>query len=330
MRMRNVLLVLSFAATLRADTLLVANRGGTTITLIDPASMTRLGTIAVGADPHEIAVSADGRRAYVSNYGNSFGNTISVIDLVTRTKIRDLSIAPLTGPHGIVERNGKLWFTAERSQSVGRYDPATDRIDWIGRTNQSQTHMLAVNASGTTVYTANISAATMSIIDVGAGAESVARTNIVTVPRGEGIALSPDQNELWIGSADTAGNGGIAVISLQSETVVHRIPSVFAYRLAFTGDGRHVLVPRGNGIVVYDAATRAELRTIPVGGTPLSVLAAHDGDVAYVATINPSRVIKLDLGSDGILGSVDVAPVPDGLALAREPLPPRKRRASRS
>jgi YVTN family beta-propeller protein len=330
MRMRHLMLVLLFAATLRADTLLVANRGGSTITLIDPASMTLLTTIDVGSDPHEIAVTADGKRAYVSNYGNSFGNTLSVIDLQTRTKIRDISIAPLIGPHGIVERNGKIWFTAERSQSVARYDPATDRVDWVGRTNQSQTHMLAVNVFGTEVYTANIAPATASIIDVGEGAESVARKTISTVPLSEGIALSPDQNELWIGSVNTTGNGGIAIISLQTDTVVHTIPGVFAYRLTFTTDGRHVLVPRGNTVVVYDAATRAQLRAIPVGGTPLSVLAAHDNAIAYVAMVNPTRVIKLDLRTDQILGGVAVAPVPDGLALAREPLPYHKRRASRS
>lgn len=160
--------------------------------------------MGVGFDPHEIAVTADGSRAYVSNYGNAQGTTLSVTD-----------IAALRGPHGIVERNGKIWFTAEASQSVGRYDPVADRVDWVGRTNQTQTHMLAVNRAGDTVYTANISAHSASVIPV-TGAESVARRTIPTVVNSEGIALSPDERELWIGSVST---GGIAIIDLATETV---------------------------------------------------------------------------------------------------------------
>jgi DNA-binding beta-propeller fold protein YncE len=313
---------------LQADTLLVANRGGSTITLIDPATMTLLGTVAVGFDPHEIAVTADGTRAYVSNYGNAQGTTLSLIDIASRTKVKDISIAPLQGPHGIVERNGKIWFTAEGSQSVGRYDPVADRVDWVGRTNQAQTHMLAVNRAGDTVYTANISAHSASVIPV-TGTESEARNTIPAVTRSEGIALSPDERELWIGSAST---GGIAIIDVSTETVSAFIaPGAFAYRLTFTGDGRFVLVPRQQTVVVYDVATRTQVRAIPAGGTVLSVIVAPGDRIAYVATVNPSRVLKLDLETQQILGAIAVAPTPDGLALAA-PSPPgpyKKRRAVR-
>jgi YVTN family beta-propeller protein len=120
--LRCFLMLAAVSVPLHADTLLVANRGGSTITLIDPATMTLLGTVAVGFDPHEIAVTRDGSRAYVSNYGNGQGTTLSVIDIAARTKVKDVSIAPLRGPHGIVERNGKIWFTAE------------DRNRWGGTT----------------------------------------------------------------------------------------------------------------------------------------------------------------------------------------------------
>lgn len=324
--MRRLLPLFALACSLHADTLLVANRGGSRITLIDPSTMTLLKTIDVGTDPHEIAVSTDGTRAYVSNYANSNGTTLSVIDVTARTKIKDVSIAPLTGPHGIVYRNGKVWFTAERSSAVGRYDPEADRVDWVGRVNPASAHMLAVNAWGTTAYTANITHGTASIIDV-QGAETPARKTLNAVGEIEGIALSPDETEVWVGSRAT---GGIAVISLQSETVVHRIPGVFAYRLTFTHDGRHVLVPRGTMIVVYDRATREELRQIPVGGTAFSVIVAPGNRIAYVAMNNPSRVIKLELATGAILGETAVAPVPDGLALAVEPPPYIKRRTARS
>jgi YVTN family beta-propeller protein len=252
--LRCFLLLAAVSLPLHADTLLVANRGGSTVTLIDPATMTSLGTVSVGFDPHEIAVTRDGSRAYVSNYGNGQGTTLSVIDITARTKVKDVSIVPLKGPHGIVERNGKIWFTAEGSQSVGRYDPVADRVDWVGHTNQPQTHMLAVNRAGDTVYTANISAHSASVVPV-TGAESAARSTIPTVMRSEGIALSPDERELWIGSAST---GGIAIIDVATETVDAFIaPGAFAYRLTFTSDGRSVLVPRQQTVVVCTTPPRA-------------------------------------------------------------------------
>lgn len=188
--------------------------------------------------------------------------------------------------------------------------------------------MLAVTKDGSRVYTANITANTASIIDAGSAATATARKTIPVVSFSEGIALSPDEKEVWIGSAQ---NGGIAIIDTQSESVVATIsPGTFAYRLVFTPDGRNVIVPRPGLLAVYDAVTRVQLRTIPVSGSPFSVVIADDNRTAYVAMGGPNRVIKLDLLSGAILGSLNVAPVPDGLALAGDPPPdpPAKRRRS--
>ncbi len=165
------------------------------MTLVDAETMQRLGEIEAGPQPHEVGVSYDNKFAYVSNYVNATGQTLTVVDLVARTTLKTINIAPLAAPHGIVQRDGKIWFTAEKSSAVARYDPLTDSIDWIGRTNQVGTHMLAVRSDSKVVYTANVGSGTASIIDV-SGSESIARKTIPTVVHGEGIALSPDGREL--------------------------------------------------------------------------------------------------------------------------------------
>lgn len=324
--MRIVLALFMFlsALTAGADTLLVANRGGSTITLIDPASMQSLGTVTVGADPHEIAVSPDGARAYVSNYGGQQGTTISIVDVASRLKIKDVSISPLRGPHGILFNNGKVWFTSEATQQVGRYDPVTDRVDWSGSTTQGGSHMLAVKSDGSAAYTANIGSGSASIVNVATGSTKVVQATAQV----EGIALSPNDRELWLGSR---AGGGIAIIDLTTETRVATISlGLPAYRLVFSPDGRYVLAPRGPQVVIYDAASREQVRAIDVGGLPLSVLFSRDATLIYVAAANPHRVYKIDFSSGKTLGSVDVAPVPDGLALAMEPVAPgKKRRAAK-
>jgi YVTN family beta-propeller protein len=324
--MRYALPLLLFAAAAHADILAVANRGGSTITLINPETMQSLGTVTVGIDPHEIAIAPDGRHAYVSNYGGQHGTTISVVDLQTRTKVKDIPLAPLGGAHGILAVNGKIWFTSELSRSVGRYDPATDRIDWIGHTNQEGSHMLAVRGDGSVAYTGNIGSNSASIIPV-SGEESAAKVNVPVVAQPEGIALSPDGRELWLGSRVFQG---ISVIDTATEKVIATVaPGTFAYRLTFSPDGRHVLVPRPGEVAVFDAAQRTLVRTIATNGNPFSIVIAPDNRTAYVAFT--TQVVKMDFTTGQMLGSVAVAPVGDGLALAVEPRQPqKKRRAVRS
>src|SRR5438477_8076995 len=55
----------------------VANSGGSTISIIDSASNTVAGTIAVGSGPGEIAVDTAAGRVYVGNFNDG---TVSVVD----------------------------------------------------------------------------------------------------------------------------------------------------------------------------------------------------------------------------------------------------------
>ena len=332
MRKLVIVVAAAIALPLHADLLVVANRGGSTVTLIDPDTMQRVAQIDAGPQPHEVAVSHDNKLAYVSNYVNATGTTLTVIDLVNRTKLKTISIAPLQGPHGIVQRGGRIWFTAEASRAVGRYDPGTDRVDWIGHTDQTGSHMIAVTSDGGTVYTSNVPSRSASIIDV-SGSESTARKVVpLGIVQSEGIALSPSERELWIGSAQT---GGIAVVDLVTETKVATLsPGTFAYRLTFTHDGRYVLVPRFNerAMAVYDALARQQIRTVPVTGMPLGILVSPDSKFAYVAMAEPDLVVKIDLTTWETIGSAAASPVPDGIALARDPFPPpaHRRRSTRS
>ena len=325
-----LILLLAFALPLGADVLAVADRGGTSIILIEPQTMQVVATVEVGVDPHEIAIGPDPRYAYVSNYGGSYGTSLSVVDLQTR-EARDISIAPLTGPHGIVSVAGKIWFTAERSQAIGRYDPATDRVDWIGRTWQTGTHMLAVRADGSVAYTANMIQGTASIIPVGSGPQDAAKVNVKVVGGPEGIALSPDGKELWVGSRNF---NGISIIDTATEQVIATIvPGTFAYRLTFSPDGRHVFVPRAGEVAVIDATTRTEVRTIDLQSIPISVLIMPDNRTMYVGTVKPNEVLKIDVTTGEIQARVAMTGTPDGLAYStfstNQPQSRRKHRAVR-
>src|SRR5271166_1623350 len=112
--------------------LLVLHKGDNAMAIVDPANGKVVGRVPVGQDPHELAVSDDGKLAFASNYsGNSDrgGNSLSVIDIAARKELHRVELSPLARPHGLWFAGGKLYFTAEANMVIGRYDPEINKVD---------------------------------------------------------------------------------------------------------------------------------------------------------------------------------------------------------
>src|SRR2546428_1093220 len=99
-----------------ASALLVLNKGENSLAIVDPASMKVVAQVPAGQDPHEVVASADGKLAFVSNYGG--GHTLSVIDLVAQKALRAVELGALRSPHGLALADGKVYFTAEGSKVI--------------------------------------------------------------------------------------------------------------------------------------------------------------------------------------------------------------------
>jgi YVTN family beta-propeller protein len=175
MKIRSMVLlfsVLSGAQAPAQDTpspaLLVLHKGENAMAIVDPTNGQVVGRVPTGQDPHELAVSDDGKLAFASNYagpGPRGGNSISVIDIAARKELHRVDLAPLSRPHGLWFSNGKLYFTAEGSMAIARYDPASNKIDWLLGLGQERTHMILVSKDQKTIFTSNVSSNTISIIE---------------------------------------------------------------------------------------------------------------------------------------------------------------------
>ena len=132
------------AAETPQTSLLALSKGEQSLSIVDPATLTVVGHVPAGPDPHEVIASDDGKFAYISNYGGGSYNTITVVDLLTQKTLPIIDLGALRGPHGLAFAGGKLWFTVEGSKAVGSYDPSTKQIDWILGTGQDRTHMIYV------------------------------------------------------------------------------------------------------------------------------------------------------------------------------------------
>jgi hypothetical protein len=71
--------------------LLVLNKGNNSLAIVDPVKRTVVAEASAGRDPHEVVGSADGKLAFISNYGG--GHTLSVIDLVAWARMENRCLA---------------------------------------------------------------------------------------------------------------------------------------------------------------------------------------------------------------------------------------------
>ncbi len=312
--------------------LLALSKTNHTLAIVDPATLNIIARIPVGEDPHEVIASSDGKTAYVCIYGGGAFHEINVIDLVAQKPLFNIDTRPLFGPHDITFVNGKAWFTAEGSKSVGRYDPPTGKLDWTMGTGQDRTHMIYVTPDGKKIYTTNVSSGTVSIlcdsiIPPGKGAPPNARPRedwtqtIVPTARGsEGFDVSLDGNELWTASSD---DGTITVIDLVAKKQLAKINAgvIGANRLKFTPDGKQVFISslRTGELTIYDAKTRKEIKRLKLGRGAAGILMDPFDFRAFVACSADNYIAVINLITLEVTGQLDVGGVPDGLAWAVRP-----------
>lgn len=251
--------------------LLALSKTNHTLAIVDPDNLNIIASIPVGMDPHEVIASSDGKTAYVTIYGGGSLHELDIIDLVTKKPLINFDTKPLFGPHGLTFVNGKVWFTAEGSKSIGRYDPESGKLDWSMGTGQDRTHMIYVTRDSKKIYTTNVSSGTVSIfldtlIAPGKFAPPGARPHeewvqiIVPTAKGsEGFDVSGDGGVLWTVSGE---DGFIYIINLADKKLATKIDAkaLGANRLKFSPDGSLAFISslRSGDLIIYDTRSRTE------------------------------------------------------------------------
>jgi YVTN family beta-propeller protein len=308
-------------------TIVVANRIGSTIAFIDPSEGRLLASIPGPAGPHEVAVTVDGLWAVVTGYGYAPGpqpgtntgpnNVLSIIDVANRREVDRVNLHFLRAPHGIGVFDRYFYFTSEFTRCIGRYDIFTKEIDFVRGVGSLGLHMLVVSPDGRKVYTANIVDASVARIPIpppGPIPPEQDRIKFIqTAPATEGIGITPDGAEVWVGSN---ANGSVTVIDTTSDEVVAVIPQVgqISFRVAFTPDGSKAFVtsPPSGQIVVLDRHSRQVIHRMQTGPAPQGIAISPDGRrlaagmgtstlIADTETYEVLARVESGVGSDGIV-----------------------------
>jgi DNA-binding beta-propeller fold protein YncE len=325
---------LLLCVTAAADTLLVVRKTDNALDFMDPGSGLRLASVPLGLAPHEVSVSPDGRRAVVSNYGTGErpGSTLSVIDLVQPAELKRIELGSHTRPHGVAwYAPDRIAVTTEGSASLLVVDPDDGRIVSAVGTGQQTSHMVAVSSDGTRAYVANIGSGTTTAIDLVAGRKLA---DIVTGRGSEGLALTKDGRQLWVGAR---AEDRISVVDTGSLAIVDSVPVAgVPIRIAMSPDGRRAYVTSAaaSTVTAIDVATREPAlshrvevplapgaaerpfaRLAPGSALPVGLIASPATGAVYVASTMGDKVLVLapmDLSS---VRSVDVGGEPDGLGI---------------
>ena len=303
-------------------TVIVSNMNDHTVTLVDAATGAVRATLPTGIGPHEVAASHDGRWAAVSNYGvrGQPGRTITVIDVAAASVARTIDLMTHQRPHGMAFLPGDslLLVTSERSQAVLVVDFRSGQLRATRATRGRASHMLAVDAMGRTLVTANIADGTVSWI----APLDTAQARVYPAARqGEGVAVSPDGARIWVGSNR---DSLVVVLNAATGAPIDTLRGFgLPYRLAASPNGEMVVItdPARGEIGIFDAVSRRLRFTIKVPGdslvstaevpgspSPEGVAITSDSRWAFVTLQGRNRVATIDL-----LRGVIVAYAPTGV-----------------
>lgn len=321
--------------------LLALSKADHTLAIINPSTLKVIARVKVGEDPHEVIASSDGRTAYVSNYGGGSLHQLYVVDLVHHKALPLIDTKPFMGPHGLAESKGMIYFTAEGSKSIARYDPKTRKIDWCMGTGQDRTHMIYVTNDAKDIYTTNVSSATVTLMKetlmgqprfppgpsgqhpdklppppLGFGPHYDWQETVIGVGKGsEGFDVSPDGKELWTAGAQ---DGIITIIDIAAKKVITSIDAqaIGANRLKFTPDGKQVLITslRNGDLMIFDVASRQLVKRITIGHGAAGILMDPDGSRAFIGCTPDNYVAVVNLKALEVSGHINVGGGPDGLA----------------
>ncbi len=316
-------------------TLIVLNKSEANGALIDLKTGESLATFAAGKNPHEVAVSPDGKLAVVSNYvEHNPGASLTLIDLENKESAGKIDLGEYSKPHGLAffPDGRHLLVTAESHKVLLIVDVKRKIVEKTLDTQQEVSHMVVLSPDARLAFVANIRSGSVSVIDLVSG---TVKKIIKTGKGAEGLAISPDGQEVWV---TNRAEDSISIIRVNDLRVIATIPCPgFPIRVQFTPDGQWALVscPKAGDVAVIQVASREVKRRIPMRLTaksdrddrlfrdvfgdspvPIGILIHPSGKTAYVANSNADAVAVVDLVTWKVIDYLKTGKQPDGLGFS--------------
>lgn len=285
--------------------LIVTAKTAHQVHFLDAATLTLSATIDMPGSTHELALSADGRTAFGSVYGDGVfakrvnpDRRIVVIDLPSKALARIIDLGAVFAPHGVMtDASGLLWCSGELGNAVLVVDPATEKVEpvdvgatahWVAVSHATGKVFVSVKQN----YAVVIDSARRAVVD------RIALPHTI-----EGLAISPDGATLYCG-AQTAAE--FYVIDAATHAVRRTVPIAGANaarpqmrRVRVSPDNRYVVVSSNQDAhaAIFLANDLQQIAAFPTGKSPMGFGFAADGRHAYLCCHDAAAVFEFELAS---------------------------------
>ena len=208
--------------------------------------------------------------------------------------------------------NGKLAYIAHREAGiVSVLDTTSNSIVARITISGGPPHFIAFAPDGKTayvsIYTQDFSVNLVQLLDI---RTSTPRETVTVGERPYALAVTPDQQQVWVPSHNT---GAIDIIDTTTKTVVSTLPvAKNPHWVTFGRDGKvaYIANHESNLLSAYDTATHQLIKEIPVGQSAHSVAVSPDGTEVAVVCFDSNNVYFLDTATNEIKNIVDVGTNP--------------------
>jgi DNA-binding beta-propeller fold protein YncE len=288
--------------------LILIDKRGNHVRFVHPGTFEEMSSFSTGSQaPHEVALSADRRTAYIPIYGDGVinnnphpGNTLLIVDLPSRQLSATVDLSPCRAPHGIqIDAQGLLYVVCDISRTLVVVNPRTRRVEYTVDV-EGTGHWLALLPDASKAYVSHQGGAPfVSVIDL------KARRMIGRIPTASGgIVASPDGRRVYAITRDAPA--AVVVIDPAADTIVDRVVvqshSQPGYKLYVTPDGR-TLVTSG-----YEGGARESMINLwsiaDLHGTQ-KVFRAGRGTMGF-AVAPDGRTLLLANDGDGTVTLADL------------------------
>ena len=251
------------------------------IAVVDIASPRVTASFKVGNGPYDVAFSAAGSSAYVTNL---YDRTVGVINTLTQAQVTTFPV-----PGGAVRvvlgpGETKLYVTLDNG-GLTVLNSTSGAVETTIQLGTVALNGVALTSDRSRLYVSSVGG---TVTEINTASDVVVRS----------FTAGGTPQDLVVGHGDStlylADEGGwVAVWNLKTWTRTDSIPVPAAFGFALTQDGAQLWVTQtGIGqIAVIDCVSGAVVETIPVLGRPRHLAMTPDGRTAVLA--NEAGVVQI-------------------------------------
>jgi YVTN family beta-propeller protein len=230
----------------------VGGSGANEVTVIDMTTNLVAEHIPVGDRPRGVAITPDGSKVYVANWG---GPTVSVISTTTNDVVATVNVAE--GPRGLdMTPDGSSVYVASTSGTVSVIETASNTVS--STFSSYWPNDVVITPDGAYAYVVNFGSNRVSVFET-VGHTLTATIEVGTLP--QSAAITPDGDYVYVCNSI---DGTVSVIETASNSVVATVPVVgYANFVAVRPDGAFVYATGSHSVSVIETATNNVVVTIP-------------------------------------------------------------------